>query len=207
MATLVAGSVVVAGLGAGACTESTPVNASLVSGMFINTSLLIGGYTCGVADGDVYKYVAVVINDKRQIAAAGVFDCFADGVFANLPGVEAGTISFGVWVYAYDKAHYDQANAKNELVNAAQLLNGVTQLDGAVTPVNVNIVPDGGPVQGGYPAALSIICRSPANYSATCAASSQAGVQFLAYCNTLAPAAQGASSCALDVRLPDAGPG
>ena len=52
--------------------------------------------------------------------------------FANLPGTDAGTFNFVVWVYAYNRADYDAANQNNTLVNAVSLLNGVTQVDGSV---------------------------------------------------------------------------
>jgi hypothetical protein len=188
-----------------ACTSTVAVNASLVSGIFITPDELnnTGTLVCGTDAGDVYKYVAIVINNSRDIAGAGVFDCFADVVFGNLPGTDAGSLNFAIWVYVYDQADFNTANADNALVDAVTLLNRVNQPDGSVVPVPISVVPDGGTAAHGFPAALSTVCLRPATWVTTCSAASQPGVQFQANCNSLKLESTVPSSCNLDVELPD----
>jgi hypothetical protein len=192
--------------GGTSCTSTTAVNADLISGIQINTGILLGQLQCGAdASADVYKYVAVVINNKGDIGGAGIFDCFADGVFANLPGTDAGTFNFVVWVYAYNEADYNKANESNALVNAVNELNGVTQIDGSVISVPANSVPDGGTAKHGYPAALSRICLAKATWTSTCSSMSQPGVEVSAYCGALQlEKPSSPSSCNLPLLLPDA---
>jgi hypothetical protein len=200
-----------AGLGGGAltggtsgCTNTTLGNADLISGIQLNTALLLGGLNCGTNTDDVYKYVAVVINNRSDVGGAGIFDCFADAVFANLPGTDAGTLSFAVWVYAYNQADFNVANQNNSLVNAVAVLNGVTQVDGSVIPVPTDSVPKGGASRG-YPGALSTICLQHATWTSTCASTSQPGVEVSASCTELALGAAAPDTCILPVPLPDAG--
>ncbi len=201
------GAAVGSGAAASSCTTTTAVNAAFVAGIAINTSLLLGGNNlgCGAADGDVYKYVAVAINDSREVGGAAVVDCYANGVFGNLPGTDAGSLAFGVWIYAYNEHDWNVANANGAVVSAVADLQGVYQPDGSLIPVPVSVVPDGGTSQQGYPAALSTICLSRATWVATCTAASQPGVQVLAYCGALELETKAPSSCALPVLIPDAG--
>jgi hypothetical protein len=201
-----------AGLGGGAltggtagCTNTTLGNADLISGIQINTGLLLGenNFTCGEDAGDVFKYVAVVINNRSDVGGAGIFDCFADAVFANLPGTDAGTLSFAVWVYAYNEADFNVANENDKLVKAVALLNGVTQPDGSVIPVPTDSVPKGGSARG-YPGALSTICLEHATWTSTCKAVSQPGVEVAASCTPLALQSGTPDICNLPVPLPDA---
>ena len=191
--------------GSSACTTTTTVNTSLVSGIFLNTSLLLNGLGCSATSTqDVYKYVAVVINDTRDIGGAGLFDCFADGAFADLPGSDAGPLNFAVWVFAYNKADYDVANADGAIAAAVGQLNGVYQPDGSVIPVPITVVPDGGTATRGFPAALSTLCLRHATWVSTCSAVTQVGVQTLADCRPLALEDGTPSACTLPVLLPDA---
>lgn len=195
------------GAAASACTTTTAVNAALVAGIAINTSLLLGGNNlgCGTAEGEVYKYVAVAINDSRQIGGAGVVDCYANGVFGNLPGTDAGSLDFALWIYAYNEQDWNAANANGAVMSAVSLLNGVYQPDGSFVPVPVSVVPDGGTSQSGYPAALSTLCLTKATWVTTCTAASQPGVQILANCAPLQLETEAPRSCALPVLIPDAG--
>jgi hypothetical protein len=189
-----------------ACTTTTTVNASLVSGIFINTELLLGDLGCDDKNPeDVYKYVAVVINDSKNVGGAGIFDCFAEGVFANLPGTDAGALDFAVWIYAYNAPDFAAANKDGALASAVATLNGVNRPDGSVVPVPTNSVPDGGTSKGEYPAALSSICRSKATWVSVCSATSQDSVQTLANCGPLTLEKTAPSSCDLPVLIPDGG--
>lgn len=188
-----------------ACTTTTTINAALISGIIINTDLLIGSLNCGTAYPDIYKYVAVVVDDTRTVGGAGIFDCYANGAFANLPGTDGGALNFAVWIYAYNKADYDAANADNALVNAVTQVNGVNQPDGSVALVPISVVPDGGSSKRGVPGALSTICLTKATWVATCSATAQDTVQALANCGPLSLQDAAASSCNLPLLLPEAG--
>jgi hypothetical protein len=196
--------------GGSSCTSTTTVNAALINGIQINSDELFGGVgnnsnpPCGKEADDVYKYVAVVIDDKKDIAGAGIFDCFASAVFANLPGTDAGSLNFAVWVYAYNLTDFDNANAKGVLTNAVALLNGVIQPDGSIIPVPTDLVPDGGTTKAGYPAALSRLCLQHATWVTTCTAASQPGLDVSASCKTMVAESGSQSSCNLPVSLPDA---
>jgi len=201
--------------GSSACTTTITYNAALVSGIFINTATLLNDDTigCGASDsgGELYKYVAVVINDNHDIGGAGIFDCYADGVFGNLPGTDAGSLDFAVWIYGYnarDFAAANSANGQNDvLVNAVNTLNGVYQPDGSVIPVSASAVPANGKVKGAFPDALKTVCTSKATWVSTCSAASQAGVQVLANCTPLSIENATPTSCTLPVKIPDGGHG
>jgi hypothetical protein len=201
-------SATVAGVvGSSGCNDTITYNTALVSGIDINTDLLLGNgsLSCGTSDQNVYKYVAVVINDAADIGGAGIFDCFADGVFANLPGTDAGSLNFAIWIYAYNQKDFNAANGSdNALINAVNRLNGVNQPDGSFVALSALSIPDGGTSQGRYAAALSTICLRPSTWVSTCSASSQPGVQFLAACAPLTLESNVHSSCNLALLLPDA---
>jgi len=187
------------------CTATTTVNEALISGIHIDSTLLLGGIGCSATDPQsVYKYVAVVINDSKDLGGAGIFDCYADAVFANLPGTDAGSLNFAVWVYAYNATDFAMANQENALTKNVTLLNGVIQPDGSIIAVPTNLVPDGGTTKRGYPAALSNLCLSKATWVSTCTAASQPGLDVSALCTPLSLEARAASACSLPVPLPDA---
>ena len=191
-----------------ACNNTVTTNASLVSGFFINNDLLLDDGNLGCSntnDLDVYKYVAVAINDRNEIAGAGIFDCYAEGVFANLPGIDSGALDFAVWVYAYNPTDYANANQNNALVNAVAQLSLVNTADGGFIPVPSTIVPDGGSTKTAYASALSTICLRKATWVATCSATSQASVQNLAFCGGLTLQTTLPTACNLPVLLPDGG--
>ena len=190
-----------------ACTNTTTTNIDLVSGIQINTDLLIGDLGCNNESSQaVYKYLAIVINDTGDIAGAGVFDCFANGVIGNLPGTDGGALNFAVWVYAYNPEDYAVANQGNALVNAAQILNGVTQPDGSVIPVPATSVPEGGTFSGRFTSKLSTLCLTQATWTTTCSAQAQATILTQANCGPLALAPRGKpDTCTLPILLPDGG--
>ncbi len=195
---------VVLGLGAGAlslspaCTTTVTVNTAFVSGIVINTSLLLNGLGCSASStNDVYKYVAVVIDSAHDVGGAGIFDCFADGVFGDLPGADAGPLNFAVWVFAYNKADFDAANAGGALTQAVRTLNGVYP-DGGFLAIPVSSSPAAG-------SALQTLCEGasghPATWVSACSAITQVGVQTLADCQPLALGPSTPTSCSLPVLL------
>ncbi len=205
-----AGAVALGGVGPAACTSTTAVNASLVSGIFIPSSLLLDNGNLGCSDTDpldVYKYVAIVINDRGDIGGAGVFDCFSEIVFANLPGTDGGALDFAVWVYAYNPPDFAAANAGGKLTTAVIDLNAVNRPDGSVYPIPSASIPEAGAFDASFfTSALATICRTRATWVTACSATSQASVQSLANCHPLALENAVPKTCNLPVLLPDAGP-
>jgi len=95
-----------------------------ITGIEIPSANLVAGHGCGDrAPGQVYKYAALVRygdagcgqdvdglgdvggNTTMGVVASGVFDCFADGVFSNLPQTDAGS-GFVISIYAYNQCSF-----------------------------------------------------------------------------------------------------
>jgi hypothetical protein len=200
-------SVVTGSAATTACTTTPTINGALVSGIFIDTDLLLGDgqLACGTEPEDVYNYVAIAINDGRNIAGAGIFNCYAPGVFANLPGTDGGFLDFAVWIYAYNNETWAKDDTGYQLQREVEALNGVNQPDGSLIPVSALVVPDGGTSSALFPKALSTICLRPATWVTTCSAQSQAGVQTTAVCKPLQLQLTPPTSCDLPITIPDAG--
>ncbi len=100
-------------LPAGCPSTATTATYTPITGIVVSASSLVAGVGCGTAPDQVYKYAAVlyyasdagVPNDPNPVAS-GVFDCFADGVFSNLPSSDAGDLDFAVDVYAWSQASF-----------------------------------------------------------------------------------------------------
>jgi hypothetical protein len=81
-----------------------------ITGIEIDSSLLIQGLGCGTAPGQLYKYKAIVYEDGFDasqpagsgLPVSGVFDCFSDAQFSNLPTPDGGNVNYVVQIYAYD---------------------------------------------------------------------------------------------------------
>ncbi|MDP8998626.1 MAG: hypothetical protein M3O46_00765 [Myxococcota bacterium] len=106
----------------GCTTSASTTGYTPVTGIQITASDIVAGRGCGEQSGQVYKYAAVVsyANDAGVATDAGVgkpfvsgvFDCFADGIFSNLPALDSGLLQgFDVSIYAYDKASFPPALA------------------------------------------------------------------------------------------------
>jgi hypothetical protein len=89
-------AVIAAALGAAGCNSaSNPESYTPITGIEIEPSSLLQGLQCGTGPNDLYQYVAVVWDDvnggpSAQPLASNVFDCFATGVFENLPTEDGG---------------------------------------------------------------------------------------------------------------------
>jgi len=151
-----------------ACTTDTDSGAiTPITGIAIRADSLVQGFGCGTAPTQIYKYAAVVTYavDAGPVCTeagaastfTGLFDCFADGVFPNLPACATGSQSFQLDVYAYNQADYAAADA-----------NG--QLESEVT---------------GDPATFAQLVASTATWTTTCEATQQANVEVLAVCAPL----------------------
>lgn len=144
---------------ASACsTTSTTTTSSPITGVIIRSESLVGAHGCGTATGQVYKYAAIVSDDAGTAQAWAQWDCFADGTFTNLVGSSAGSYTFSLQVFAFDKPTYDVHG--NDIAAA---------------------LPSPGP--GAMPDALSL--SQIETYGATCKATQQTNVEVLAVCNPL----------------------
>ena len=76
-----------------------------ITGFVIDSQTLTAGLGCGTAAGEVYKYGAVVTLTDGTLVS-GVFDCFTNAQFANLPTPDGGTTNYTVAVYAYDSLSF-----------------------------------------------------------------------------------------------------
>jgi hypothetical protein len=153
-----------------ACTTDTDAGAiTPITGIAIRADTLEVGFGCGTAPSQIYKYAAVVTYavDAGPVCTeagtatefTGLFDCFADGVFPNLPACSTGSQAFQLSVYAYNQADYASADG-----------NG---------PLESEVVGD--------PAAFAQLVASTATWTTTCEATQQANVEILAVCAPLTP--------------------
>jgi hypothetical protein len=145
----------------GACSGTTAVGGlTPVTGIIIRADSLVSGHGCGRGPGQVYKYVAVVVNADGTPVAGAVYDCFADGAFVNLGPSDAGSLDFTVDIFAYS---YD-AYCKQDGCGDA----GVPGQPGAIENA------------AGSPAALQSL--SP-TWTTTCRATQQLNIEVLAVCD------------------------
>ncbi len=105
---------VAAPVGFVACgTTTAATGVTPITGILIRSDALVSGLGCGTGAGQVFKYVAAVASDDAPTAYAfaNAFDCFADGVFSNVPLPETGNPSFTVRIFALNKAAYTAQSA------------------------------------------------------------------------------------------------
>ncbi len=151
-----------------ACTTDTDAGSiTPITGIAIRADSLVAGFGCGTAPGQIYKYAAVVTYavDAGPVCAeagtadvfTGLFDCYADGVFPNLPACSTGSQAFQLDVYAYNQATYAAADTNGQLESEA--LNN--------------------------PAAFAQLVAATATWTTTCEATQQANVEILAVCAPL----------------------
>jgi hypothetical protein len=152
-----------AGCPAAATTAYTPI-----TGILIRSSSLVAGVGCGTAPDQVYEYGAFLsyvegdAGDHGPAVYSGVFDCYSDGLFSNLPANDAGSLSFDLTIVAWNQASFP-----------ASLACGEEETDGGFP---------GCP--GDSPGYLASRSASP-NWTTTCTATQESGVSVLAVCAPL----------------------
>jgi hypothetical protein len=163
------------GLAAAAC-QSSPAALPYTpyQGVNIDSSALVAPYGCGMGAGQVYRYVATLVDvpivdggdasDGRgpdagpgKVLAAGVFDCFADGVFEGTPPAPA---NFALTIYAFT---YAESGAAGLACDA--------EASPCVPPEL-----DAGAAVSGY------------SWTTTCSASAETAASIIAQCGPLLPA-------------------
>lgn len=195
LAALVAPAAVVCALAACATTTTTAAYTP-ITGILIRSSALVAGFGCGTGPHQVYRYVAIVDYARADGGAqrdaqaepqtggppwTNVFDCFADGVFENLPSSSTGSQAFDVSIFAYDQASYDKSGLPSEL----GCLPGLTAA--AACPSTPEVI------------AAAVTAQAP--WTTTCTATQQQGIPVLAVCSPLSDAKTSAEAGA-----PDGGP-
>lgn len=111
-------AVVVACGGSGSTTGIPPI-----TGIVIRAETLTNGRGCGRGPAQLFKYAAIVYGytdgpadvkgSYRTPVTAGVYDCFADGTFVELPET-GGSATFRLDVFAYSEPAYAAASATIE---------------------------------------------------------------------------------------------
>ena len=153
-----------------------------ITGIELPSADIVAGHGCGTGSPDqVYKYAAIVgyagdagdggteLDLTAGIVTSGVFDCFADGIFSNLPLSDAGNSTYIIGIYAYNQCSFPPELACVQNASAA--------------------------CPTGDASVAQSVASQPANWTATCNATQIAGVTATAYCPRL-EAQDGAASCA-----------
>lgn len=182
----------IAGAALAACsTGATTPPVPPITGIEIRADALIGGLGCGTQPGQVYRYVAILLDTTNSAAPNGIvlsaqsYDCFADAIFSNLNATANGGYTFRMLVYLYDLPTYtaDQASIKAGLAKIATW-------DGAPPPNFVN--------------PFSTIAAS---WTTSCTATQTANIEALAVCDPLVSGApQPAPDGGTDAMAPEAAP-
>ena len=115
-----------------ACSSTSPkVSLGPLQGISIPASELTATRGCGTESGNLFKYAAVVRSAEATSAngsdagsnpalAKGLYDCFTDAVFSNLPYGDDGTAPYTIEVRAFDVSEYDaQKSALDDLMAAS----------------------------------------------------------------------------------------
>lgn len=154
-----------------ACTSADgSIGLNPITGIVIRSESLIAGHGCGQQAGQVYKYAAIVTLTEAGDAgpepstAAGVYDCFADGTFANLPASPVGGTAFTVSIYAFDSPTW---NANADAIQTAVVLS--SGADDAGVPLHP----------------FDPLLAPIANWTTTCSATQQSDIEVLAVCGEL----------------------
>lgn len=104
--------------GSGSSTGIPPI-----TGIVIRAETLTTGRGCGRGENQLFKYAAIVYGytegpidvkgSYRTPVTAGVYDCFADGTFVELPQT-GGSFTFRLEVFAYSESAFVAARATIE---------------------------------------------------------------------------------------------
>jgi hypothetical protein len=141
-----------------------------ITGIQIPASVVVAGHGCGPGAQQVYKYAALVAYATADGAAevpltTGVFDCFADAIFSNLPSTDGGNPMFDVSIYAYTRHSFLQAF-------------GCPQ-DSAPCTVD---------------AGSTGLWQAAASWTTMCTSTEQNGITVIASCHALEPVDEGSAS-------------
>ena len=140
------------------------------TGIQIDSEDLVAGIGCGPAPGQVYRYAAVVTQVTETgtpFVTSGVFNCYSDALFTNLPSPDGGSTSYSIGIFAYDSAAFPAALGGCEYDTLSAACPG-----------------DDASVVKRY--------ESQATWTANCTATQFPGVPQIATCGELKPTGAGA---------------
>lgn len=163
-------AVAAAGVLAGCPAAATTTAYTPITGILIRSSSLVAGYGCGTGDDQVYAYAAFLkyvdgdAGATGPVVYSGVFDCYSDGIFSNLPTDDAGSLSFSVKIVAWNQASFPAALDCD--ASASEGDAGFIRCPGDT--------PDAAMSEEGTP-----------NWTTTCTATQESGVSVLAVCAPL----------------------
>ncbi len=170
-------------------TTGTTLTVAPITGITLRAETLTAGYGCGVKNGQVFRYLAVVLGAnpddaivadsslkrRDELLAASLYDCFADGQFIDLP-VSGGSSDYVLKAYLYDSAAYAAAGGDARF-------NGIANRLGAL---RASVVADGGAdVRTAIQAELAAIPTTHPTFTTTCSGAQFPDVQSLAVCEPL----------------------
>jgi hypothetical protein len=168
-------------------TTTTPTIFTPVTGIEIDSASLVFGFGCGTGSTQVFKYAAVVSiappgggDAGIQTGISGVFDCFANATFSNLP-LDAGSSDFTLQIFAFNEASF---------------------------PPELACAPGEGGTQGICTNASAVLAfQQQANWTAVCTATQVGGVTVPAVCPPLEPVgtAAGLGDAGIDAAGAEAG--
>jgi hypothetical protein len=152
---------------AGCPSTATTTTYTPITGIIIRASSLVYGHGCGTDPDQIYKYGALLsYADDAGAAGApvysGVFDCYTDGIFSNLPTSDGGSLDFALTIYAWNRDGFPDA------------------LQCPADPNN--------PCPGDDPGTLLSNAGTP-TWTTTCSATQQSGISVVAVCAPLASSA------------------
>ncbi len=98
----------------GACTTATATTVyTPVTGIQVPSADVAQGHGCGTGSDQVYRYIAVISypsDASTTFSTTAVFDCFADGLFSNLPFTNAAASQpFNITIFAFNQASFPAA--------------------------------------------------------------------------------------------------
>ena len=112
-----------AACGSGGGADSLPP----ITGVVVRAESLTTGRGCGRGAEQVFKYAAVLVGRGDnglfdRFIAGNVYDCFADGLFVDLPA-SGGAFEYRVQIFAYNEAAF--LPASSEVAAKAQTVTGL----------------------------------------------------------------------------------
>ncbi len=151
--------------------SSTATTYTPYTGVNVPAAEILRGHRCGDGADDVYRYSVVVWYggaDGGPLPGqaplySGVWDCFTDAIFENLPAADGGSTQFFLRVYAY---------TATGLPSALACPGGV--------------LPDGAPCAANGPVLSTILGGFGAQWETSCTATQLSGVPITAVCAVLA---------------------
>ena len=110
-----------------------------ITGVIVRAESLTTGRGCGRGAEQVFKYAAVLLGQGAagtydRFIAGNVYDCFADGLFVDLPA-SGGAFDYRVHIYAYNEAAYRAAGGDKTVPPKAQTVTELRTTNPTLTTI------------------------------------------------------------------------